>query len=214
MNLFLSIIATGVPGFISYWILSQFRLLDVDKNNKDEKLILLTGLSLINIFVVYLVLVSRDYSFPLESITPKTLIGVALTSMIVVLILSVLIWPLIIKITKDLLNKWKFVLNIPNDSNRTVFDEIMMSRPNETFTQAYIFTFDDKLIIEGATGYISHDRPELSIRNKIDITTTYEQAIKVYNKTDNEHREILIDYERQLKIILIHFAKPKKSNPS
>lgn len=205
LNTFLSIIVTGIPGFISYWILSQFRLVDVRKNDKDEKIILLIGLSLINVLTTFIILRKFGYTFPIK-FEEENILTLSLISTITVLLLSIIFWPLLIIFIKKIIRIIKFKYKIPTDSNRTVFDEIMFNRPKElTDTQLYIFDFKNQLIIEGAAGYISHEKPELSVRNIIDASTTYDQAIKIYNDTDNINREIFINYERQIKIIIIHF---------
>ncbi|MGV2927174.1 hypothetical protein RW115_01135 [Macrococcus capreoli] len=203
IKIFLMIAATGVPGFISYWILSQFKLFDIRDNNKDDKIILLSSLSVLNILVSYLVCDFFSINFKDGSYV-NILIILAL-SVLVVLINSVLIYPLFISFIKKNVLLFQRHYNISIENNKTVIENIMYSRPNNTDTQVYIFDFDNKLILEGGLGFVSNVSSQLSIRNIIDAKTSYDEAIKIYNETDNLSREILIDYEKKIKIIFIHF---------
>lgn len=51
MDVFLAIVGTGIPGFLSYWYLSKLGLLEFDKDRKDEKIIALASLSALNVFL-------------------------------------------------------------------------------------------------------------------------------------------------------------------
>lgn len=55
-QILLNIIATGIPGFLSYWLLSQFRLVELSEQNKDEKVVPLGSLSVLNIIFSILIL--------------------------------------------------------------------------------------------------------------------------------------------------------------
>ncbi|UXR79017.1 hypothetical protein [Staphylococcus sp. IVB6227] len=91
-------------------------------------------------------------------------------------------------------------------SNYKVLPRILHERPDDKqYTQAYIFDFNNDLVLEGCIGKFSYNAPEISIENEIDATTTYEQAISVYNATSNLNRDVYIDFERKIKMILIHF---------
>ncbi|WJP97110.1 hypothetical protein [Macrococcus bovicus] len=204
LKLILSIVATSVPGFTSYWFLSQFRLFDIGDDNKDEKVILLSSLSVLNIFFGYLA--CGVFGVEVLKFTNINLICIFLISMGVTLLMSMIVYPSLILISKKTIKKLKELFMLPTDNNSKILDNIMMNRPKDKYdTQAYIFDFDNHLIIEGGIGFISHRFPQLSIRNEIDISTTYEQAIKVYQTTDNLSREIFIDYDKKIKVILIHY---------
>lgn len=54
LNTFISLIGTGIPGFLSYWYLSKQGLIDFNKDRKDEKILALATLSAVNIFFTWI----------------------------------------------------------------------------------------------------------------------------------------------------------------
>lgn len=199
----MQIIVIGLPGLFSYWVLTQLDIVFYNNDQKSEKITLLSSLSLLNVFVVYILLSLLGVS--LASTSLFELIKSFIVSVIVVLVLSIYVYPVVFKkIQKHIIEKVATGNSIK--SNYKVLPRILHERPiDKNYTQAYIFDFKNNLILEGCIGKFSYNNPELSLENEIDSTTTYKQAIDVYNKTNNLNRDIYIDLERQIKIILIHF---------
>ncbi|MEB7824970.1 hypothetical protein [Staphylococcus chromogenes] len=199
----MQIIAIGLPGLFSYWVLAQLDIVFYNNDQKSEKITLLSSLSLLNVIVVYIFLSLLGLS--LASTSLLELIISFIVSVLVVWGLSIYIYPFVFKtVQKNIIEKSKKENSAK--SNYKVLPRILHERPiDKNYTQAYIFDFKNDLILEGCIGKFSYNNPELSLENEIDSTTTYKQAIDVYNKANNLNRDIYIDLERQIKIILIHF---------
>ncbi|MFI3546914.1 hypothetical protein V5G65_12720 [Mammaliicoccus sciuri] len=203
-NIILSLIATGIPGLFSYWILAQLDIIFYNNNQNSSKSILTISLSLLNIFISFVFLRTIDIS--LGDSSTKNLIIIFIVSLIMVWILSMYIYPYIFRRIQRFIDKKKMQNGASIKSNYKVLPRVLHERPSDKkFTEAYIFDFDNNLILEGSIGNFSYTSPEISIENSIDTTTTYEQAINIYNKTKNQDRDVYIDYERKIKMILIHF---------
>ncbi|UXS57035.1 hypothetical protein [Staphylococcus delphini] len=203
LNIIMQIIAIGLPGLFSYWVLTQLDIVFYNNDQKSGKTTLLSSLSLLNVFVVYILLSLLGLSLVSTSILE--LLTSFIVSVFVVLVLSIYIYPFVFKtIRQHIIEKGKKGNSVK--SNYKVLPRILHERPNDkNYTQAYIFDFKNNLILEGCIGKFSYNNPELSLENEVDSTTTYKQAINVYNKTNNLNRDIYIDLERQIKMILIHF---------
>ncbi|MDW3865556.1 hypothetical protein [Staphylococcus saprophyticus] len=203
-QILLNIIATGIPGFLSYWLLSQFRLVELSEQNKDEKVVLLGSLSVLNIIFSILILNFLDINLTVYS--NINILKIMAITIIVVIILSIIIYPTLIILTKRGINFVRSLFDLPFDRNSKVFDNIISERPkNKKYSQLYIFDFNNILILEGSLGYVSHKDPIISLENEIDAYTTYTQVIDLYNNTENLNRAIYIDYGNKIKIFVIHY---------
>ncbi|SUM33826.1 Uncharacterised protein [Staphylococcus gallinarum] len=142
----------------------------------------------------------------INNISPIKLINIFIVSLVIVCLLSMYIYPFVFKWLQKYMNDKKIKTGLSIKSNYKVLPRVLHERPaNKNYTQAYIFDFENKLILEGTIGKFSYTSPELSLENDIDVTTTYEQAVNIYDETNNFERDTYIDYERKIKMILIHF---------
>ncbi|WP_371664036.1 hypothetical protein, partial [Staphylococcus gallinarum] len=53
-NIILAIVATGLPGLFSYWILTQLDIVFYNNNQNADKSVLLISLSLLNVFISFI----------------------------------------------------------------------------------------------------------------------------------------------------------------
>lgn len=203
-NIILAIVATGIPGLFSYWILTQLDIVFYNNNQNADKSVLLISLSLLNVFIAFISL--NLLGITINNISPIKLIVIFIISLVIVCLLSMYIYPFVFKWLQKYMNDKKVKTGLSIKSNYKVLPRILHARPkNKKYTQAYIFDFDNRLIIEGTVGEFSYTSPEISIENTVDTKTTYEQAIRIYGRTDNINRSIYLDYDRNIKIILIHY---------
>lgn len=203
-QILLNIIATGIPGFLSYWLLSQFRLVELSEQNKDEKVVLLGSLSVLNI--IFSILILKTFNIKLTVFSNINILKIMAITILVVIILSIIVYPFLIILTKKGIKFVKSFLKMPFDRNSKVFDNIISERPkSKKYSQLYIFDFNNILILEGSLGYVSHKDPIISLENEIDANTTYTQVIDLYNDTENLNRAVYIDYGNKIKIFVIHY---------
>lgn len=127
----------GYQVFLSYWLLSQFRLVELSEQNKDEKVVPLGSLSVLNIIFSILILNFLDINLTVYSNT--NILKIMAITIIVVIILSIIIYPTLIILTKKGINFVRLLFDLPFDRNSKVFDNIISERPkNKKYSQMYL----------------------------------------------------------------------------
>lgn len=141
IDIFIKLIGSAIPGYLSYYILYKTNKINLTKNRAEDNKIMLALLSTINIFIGLLVF---------NKINQNNIAWLSIAIVIVLTILSVIVipfvTPLISKLTIKLINflrKKDGLGEIDNNSRYTsVFDH---SRP----TRVAIFDFSRNYIVSG-----------------------------------------------------------------
>ncbi|WP_236683184.1 hypothetical protein, partial [Staphylococcus condimenti] len=85
-NIILAIVATGLPGLFSYWILTQLDIVFYNNNQNADKSVLLISLSLLNVFIAFISL--NLLGITINNISPIKLIIIFIISLVIVCLLS------------------------------------------------------------------------------------------------------------------------------
>ncbi|MBL1227920.1 hypothetical protein IW492_01585 [Enterococcus sp. BWB1-3] len=148
MNLFLTIIATGIPGFISYWYLSKIGLVYFDKDKKDEKVVALGALSLLNmglsIFLMYLVadqFFNKKIDFFKLDIYSSVILF--LIACIVSFLLTYFVYPKVLEKVNTSVEKKLDKDLVPYTTNKPTIEHLLQN-PTFPYNSVYIFKNDDK----------------------------------------------------------------------
>ncbi|MBQ0861990.1 hypothetical protein VKPMB4989_12880 [Enterococcus lactis] len=100
MEKILSIIGTGIPGFLSYWYLSKQGLLDFNKDRKDEKIIVLSALSALNIFFTLIasILLYKSFNINLnfENMNISQILIVFILGVLISVLFTTTLYPFVI----------------------------------------------------------------------------------------------------------------------
>ncbi|PNZ64144.1 hypothetical protein CD149_00440, partial [Staphylococcus condimenti] len=94
-NIILAIVATGLPGLFSYWILTQLDIVFYNNNQNADKSVLLISLSLLNVFIAFISL--NLLGITINNISPIKLIIIFIISLVIVFLLSMYIYPFVFK---------------------------------------------------------------------------------------------------------------------
>jgi hypothetical protein len=200
------LLSTGIPGGFSYWYLNKMRIVSFGEGDKEEKLTLLIALSLLNVFVIFIVYLylSNLMSFTLDLMNPNHLLVLLLLSFFIVDILSYFFYPFIFKWLEEKMNKKLYGLGHSVSNNLSVIDSIMREKPpgiKQTFI--YLYDFEDNYISSGILGFSSNKYKHISIDDD-DIKMEYEIFINIFNLTESIDKAIYIDYESNIKFYHIH----------
>ncbi|EME7185804.1 hypothetical protein OSF85_000551 [Enterococcus faecium] len=218
MEKILSIIGTGIPGFLSYWYLSKQGLLDFNKDRKDEKIIVLSALSALNIFFTLIasILLFKSFNINLkfENMNISQILIVFILGVLISVLFTTTLYPFVIdkaiqKIDNKINEKGK-----PNLINRHILKELLYNNSNK-FSAIYLFEHnEEKTFIE--SGYLEYlgdieDNLQLMLSGKTFSTTEkidYEEVLNIFNgeKYKAEDKHIYIDIKQNI-IMFIFFIE-------
>ena len=218
MEKILSIIGTGIPGFLSYWYLSKQGLLDFNKDRKDEKIIVLAALSALNIFFTLIasILLFKSFNINLkfENMNISQILIVFILGVLISVLFTTTLYPFVIdkaiqKIDNKINEKGK-----PNLINRHILKELLYNNSNK-FSAIYLFEHnEEKTFIE--SGYLEYlgdieDNLQLMLSGKTFSTTEkidYEEVLNIFNgeKYKAEDKHIYIDIKQNI-IMFIFFIE-------
>lgn len=222
MNTFISLIGTGIPGFLSYWYLSKHGLMDFNKDRKDEKIVALTALSAINIFFTWILSTLLYQRFGIElsiaSMDGSQMLVVFIIGAVISLLLTVFVYPYIISkaisgVDGQLKNSGK-----PFIINRHILKDIIYSNKKD-FVSVYIFNNNEnRSFVESgyleALGEIDGNLQLMlsgrtfSVKEKF----SYEEVAEIFNsdRYDKEDKHIYFDANQKI-IMFIFFIRKNET---
>lgn len=208
LSFFSAAITAGIPGFMSYVYLSKIGVLQYNKDEKDEKIIVLTILSFLNIGVTYYVF---RLIFKLDPLTELTWTKVPILFVIgvIVTIIMTLLYERGIdffskKIKDSRLNKRKSIKN-----NKNIYENALRKSEGKN-SFVYIFNFKNEFIESGYFYFL--DDLEGKLRLGLSTNTchtkeafTIREILKIFNEEEDvDKKEIIIDVDNQLKLFLFY----------
>ncbi|QPQ35547.1 hypothetical protein [Lysinibacillus sp. JNUCC-52] len=208
MNILSTIVATGIPGFLSYIYLNRLGILNYTKDEKDEKIIVLSIFSLINIgvsIVVFYYLTGKKFS---KNLDIESYLFLFLIAVVVSFILTLYIYPLVMKMGNKYIDNFQKNNHIANKSTKTVYESVLF-RKDKKYPFIFIFDFDNKFIESGFAHRLSgaSEKLNISITNTtghIKETYTIYEVLEKFENHDNESAEIIIDVENKLKVFVFY----------
>lgn len=208
LSFFNAIITAGIPGFMSYVYLSKVGILNYTKDEKDEKIIVLTILSFLNIGVTYYIFRFISGVDPIRELTWINAPSLFVIGILVTIIMTKL---------------YKFGINLfINDLEKSRLKENKMIKNNKSIYENTLRKFGDKKVfvyifdlknefIE--SGYFHHldeldGKTRLGLSNDTCYTEeapTITEILKAFNdEEDTEKKEIIIDFDNQKKLFLFY----------
>lgn len=208
MNLLLVVVATGIPGFLSYAYLSQLGIIIFSKNEKDDKVIVLSIFSFLNIGLSFCVFYWLTSIEPSKNMPFSAVIKLFIVTLIISAILTLTLYPYVLKKMKKTIETYQGKNNINIKSNQTVIEKIIDSTEYK-FKAVYIFDFDNNFI---ESGYLKRYSGEETTGFQISLATetfyndekpTFNEILNKFN-TDPipEANELLLDVDKKIKIFI------------
>lgn len=229
LNAILTILAAGVPGMLTYWLLVTFGILNYTKNDSFEKTSALAFFSFINTGIgigIYDFISRKNFIFIYKmgqfppigkfNINVPAYINLGICTLISTLILSVFIYPIMFKGFMYLYKKVIKWLKLPVKSAHSTLWEAL-NKYNDVDATVYIFDLEGNFIGSGTAARLSDYDEDLSIATR-DATgyndkgvVTLEAIMECYNnayETDNEEEkkepEIVHDLKNKFQFIIIY----------
>lgn len=208
MNILTAIVATGIPGFFSYVYLSKLGILTYTKDNKDEKVIVLSIFSFLNMGIAYIVYYGINKDFPFKEIKISEIILLFFISLIVSIIMTIVVYPFCINIMNKHIQKYQVKKGIANRSAKTVY-ELVFFPEDKKYPFVYIFDFENNFIESGLVYRLSgiDEKLNISITNTtgyVNETVTINEVLGTFEECDNDKAEMIIDVENKLKLFVFY----------
>lgn len=217
MDLFLTIIATGIPGFMSYWYLSKIGLVYFDKDKKDEKVVVLGALSLLNmgfsIFLMYLSfdkILNKKIDFFKLSIYSAVILF--LVACIVSFLLTYFVYPRALKKVNTSIEKKLDKDLVPYTTNKPTIEHLIKN-PSFPYNSVYIFKNDDKktFVESGILERLSVTEGSFKMSISPNTFSTeedfkYEEVKALFNGEHytKDRKHIYFDFDRNLIIFIFN----------
>lgn len=216
MELFIALLAVGVPGFFSYWYLNQIGFLNYSDRANEEKRTIQIILSLINIsisFSVWFLVESKgnlDASLQIKTMKVIDVITLLSISIVVTSILTGWIYPIIIKYFMGKMEKFRINHNLPLKTQETVY-EMLVHKKEYSHTLVYAFDFDDQFIESGYLSKFSDNTDSINLSLALNTFHTKEKyelvdILGMFNggHYDNDAKEVYLDFDRRIKIFFFY----------
>lgn len=222
LNNIITFLSAGIPGMLTFWLLSTFDIISYSKNDLFEKTSALAFFSFLNMGVgigLYdfisrkgILWIYNRGQFP--NITHMgdnipAYLNLGICTLISTIFLSLLIYPLIYK---AFMYAYTFIikhLKLPTKSTNSVLWEAL-NKNKEMEATVYIFDFENNFIESGTAARLSDYDEEffLSVRDEtgyVKERITFTEVLEVYNSEERQKNkpEIVLDLKNKLKFIII-----------
>lgn len=218
LDFFWILMTSGIPGFFSYWYLSKIQIMYFDETTKDEKVLVLSSLSLINTgisLLIFSVLFKKEIYLLLQisSYSYLEIISLFLITVLINFLLTVKIYPTLYEIIQPKLESYFTKVN-----GVTHYEKPMLKRyfENKEFDTILVvmFNFENKFIQKGeVVGVDDFYVNKLGLihleNNTFEIFENYEDALNYYKSKDNNIVRLVLDYENKIKIFIFYFNSKK-----
>lgn len=201
IDIFIKLVGTSIPGYLSYYILTRSNLIDVSKNRSDENKVFLAILSAFNIFIGLLAL---------NSLNPNNRTLITIIIIIVMILVSAFFIPFITPYIADGATDFINFIRVKNSGSeveqhsryKQVFD-----RPGPK--RVAVFDFNKNYIASGVLSKSplnnEFDYFDIILDHEIDQYEKPEEIkfIKLYKKLEQNgdgKYQLYIDFEKKVKI--------------
>lgn len=191
ISIFTILTQSLATGYFTYFLLNKMDLLVLSIKKKDEKIAVVSFLSAFNLWVFSGV----------DQFIHNVWLSVLVTSVIAFLS-GLFVFPLLLKIVNNTINKIRSNKNKLEFLNRSIRDAAL---DTDEVKYIYLFDFDGKYIASGYLGAYQYDTDEydellLDAPNEKEIAKSVDDVEKLY---ENYDVRILIDYQKRTKIYII-----------
>lgn len=208
MNILSTIIATGIPGFITYVYLSKVGLLKYTKDEKDEKVIVLAIFSVTNMFFTYYVFRIITQVDPLKDITWINLPSLFFIGILVTIIMTNF-YSFILKKLYKFYEKSQRSSKKGIRSKKNIYDKILI-KEDDTKPFIYIFDFENKFIESGYFYFLDDidGKSAFGLSNNteyIEEPPIFKEVIKAFNEEkDTDKKDLIVDFDKKIKVVVFH----------
>lgn len=222
LQIIITVLSAGIPGMLTYWLLSTFGILNYTKNDGFEKTSALAFFSFLNMGIgigIYdfisrkgFLWIYRIGQFPnlmqMNDNIPAY-INLGICTLVSSILMSIFVYPAIFK-GFMIIYKWVIqILKLPVKSTNSVLWEVLNKHKTLDAT-IYVFDFENNFIESGNASRLSDYDEEflLSIRYKTGYTKdpfTFTEVLEMYNSQEHQNNkpEIVLDFKNKLKFIVI-----------
>lgn len=201
IDVFTALTQSFATGYFTYFLLKDNDILNISNTKKEEKLAVVSLLSVINWSVFWFVQNLIKGSFDNLNNTLITALT-ALFSFVIILFLGLFVFPKVISVFYKKMNSNRVKNNKLPFLKRSIRDEAL---DNDLVKYIYVFDFDNKYI---SSGYLNAYQYDVDDYNELllyapkepEITKTVDDVEKLYEKYDIN---ILIDYEKRIKLYIL-----------
>lgn len=191
ISIFTILTQSLATGYFTYFLLNKMDLLVLSIKKKDEKIAVVSFLSAFNLWVFSGV----------DQFIHNVWLSVLVTSVIAFLS-GLFVFPLLLKIVNNTINKIRSKENKLEFLNRSIRDAAL---DTNTVMYIYLFDFDDKYIASGYLGAYQYDTDEydellLDAPKEKETAKSITDIEKLYERHDVR---ILIDYQKRTKMYII-----------
>lgn len=216
MQIILAIITAGIPGVLSYWYLKQIGILNHSVDSKDDKVMVITSLSFFNIITSLLVFAGlavgwKGYSYKqIEQHFILSIFILLIISVLVTMILTVILYPNLIKLGRFLVNKRAKQENAPYRSPYSGIEMLLRHEDKEVNHYfVYIYNLENKFIEAGWYELLNSKNRELILVGDTGYKKEhpFKSVIQEYNHCTNNRvdQKMLIDLQNKIKIICFYY---------
>lgn len=208
MEILSAILATGIPGFFTYVYLSKKGVIKYDKDEKDDKVIVLSIFSILNMCFTYYIFRIVTKIDPLTEIDWKNAPSIFFLGIFVTFVMTNFYNFFLEKYNKHF-EKQQRVNNKTILSKKSIYEKTFL-KEEKTKPFIYIFDFENKFIESGYFYLLDDKESKLSLGlcNNTCYTEepyNFEEIIKAFNEeTDTNKKDLIIDFERKIKIFVFH----------
>lgn len=199
MNLLVSIILSGVIGYVPYRYLVYTGF--ISENNDKNDVFKMMIVSIETLIVIYLILGLYFNTYKLNLIVEKipsaNFIWLISLCFFVILIMTLLLNPIVIWLIQQLINLTRNILKLEKVSFIDRRDQLFNNNKNPVFI--VIRNFEDLIISEGALRNYNNQKSDFDLLEieKVDFNVS-----DLPHKSKNYDYHILVDLKKQIKIQL------------
>ena len=198
LKIIMTILSAGIPGMLTFWLLSTFGILNYSKNDMFEKTSSLAFFSFLNMglgIALYdfisrkgIIYIYNKGQFPKimsMGTNVPAYINLGMCTLFITIVLSIVAYPVIFKIFMIIYNWIIRFLKLPSRSTNSVLWNAL-NKYSDINATIYIFDFDDRFIESGTVKRISdYDEESLiALQDHTGHTKTkikYEDVLEEYN---------------------------------
>ncbi|EGO2586812.1 hypothetical protein IHC39_002742 [Enterococcus faecalis] len=205
LDIILKLVGTSVPGYVAYLTLYKLNMISINRQRSDENKVILAILSGINCFLGLSIL---------QTFESNQILGNPIIVSILILIISVLIYPKVFPLTSEYYQKY-----INKFRRKQEFGEVrQLSRYKQVFDKSgklriAIFDFNGTCIINGRVASmpedIEFDYFDIVFTSIIENPSDWSEAEIIDLYKENEKKgagtySVYIDIEKKIKIHVFH----------
>ncbi|WP_156874665.1 hypothetical protein [Staphylococcus succinus] len=197
MNLLISIVLSGIIGYIPYRILVYTGLLSENDDKNDVFKMILVSIETLIILYLSLGFYFNEYkiNYIIEKIPNANFVGIFIYSFIAMVLMTGILNPLVILSMQYLINKIRTIFNLETITFIDKRDELFNNNKKPVFI--VVRNFDDKIISEGALRHFNNQKSGFDL---LEIQEMDLVVSELSHSSSNYDYHVILDLKQQIKI--------------